>query len=180
MKPGSDKEPDGTDPRWYVVRSKPHKESFAGANLENQGFQVFLPKLLKTVRHARRTREVRVALFPRYLFVRLDLASGPWRAVMGTYGVAQLVTDGSFPIAAPRGLVEGLIAAADRAGIVDLTRELRPGQAVELLTGPLAGQVGRLVALDGAGRARVLLELLGARREIAVPSSELAPTGGRE
>lgn len=49
--------------RWYVIQSKPRKEAFAGANLENQGFRIFLPKVRKTVRHARRTRKVEVALF---------------------------------------------------------------------------------------------------------------------
>jgi transcriptional antiterminator RfaH len=161
--------------RWYVIQSKPRKEAFAGANLENQGFRIFLPKVRKTVRHARRTRKVEVALFPRYLFVALDLSWQRWRSVSGTLGVSHFITDGSLPLPAPHGLIEDLIATADRAGVVDLSRSLTRGQGVRLLDGPFAGQIGRLVDLDEAGRAKVLLHILGAQREISVAPSVLAP-----
>ncbi len=167
-----------SETRWYVVQSKPRKEIFAGSNLVNQGFRIFLPKLRKTVRHARRSRQVERALFPRYLFVALDLSRDRWRSVTGTFGVSHFVTDGTGPLPAPRGLIEGMIAASDPAGVLDLSRMLVAGQAVQLLDGPLAGQIGRLLHLDGAGRARVLLQILGADRAIAVSAASLAPAGG--
>ena len=125
--------------RWYVVQSKPRKELFASLNLENQGIQVFLPKIRKIVRHARRSRRVEAALFPSYLFVALDLSWQRWRSVSGTFGVSHFVTDGNRPLPAPRGLVEELISIADPAGIVDLRRSLTRGHDVRLLDGPFAG-----------------------------------------
>jgi len=163
--------------RWYVVQSKPRREIYAGENLVNQGFRIFLPRMRKTVRHARRTRRVECALFPRYLFVALDLSRHRWRSVTGTFGVSHIVTDGLRPLAAPRGLVEGMIDAADEAGIIDLTGTLRCGQGVQLLDGPFAGQIGQLLELGDGGRAKVLLQILGAEREIAVSTAVLAPAG---
>ena len=37
---------------WYVIRTKPKQEERAALNLENQGFEVFAPKL--TVNKLRR------------------------------------------------------------------------------------------------------------------------------
>ena len=164
-------------PRWYVVQSKPHKETFASQNLTNQGYRVFLPKLRKTVRHARRTYRVERALFPRYLFVSLDLSRDTWRSVIGTFGVSQLISDGEWPLPVPKGFVESMFETVDAAGVVNLIPTLVTGSAVQLLDGPFAGQFGRLMRLDDAGRAQVLLQILGAEREIAVSAAILAPGG---
>ena len=166
---------EATDRRWFVVQSRPHKELFASRNLENQGYRVFLPRLRKSIRHARRLREVERPLFPRYLFVELDLGTQRWRPILGTYGVTHLITENARPLPAPRGLIEAFIARADSSDVVDLSPALAPGQNVELLSGPFAGKIGALVSHDGAGRVRVLLELLGGQREIAVPANAVAP-----
>ncbi len=143
--------------RWYVVQSQPRKELHAGRNLENQGFGSFLPRFQRTIRHARRTRTELAPLFPRYLFVSLDLGRDRWRSVHGTFGVARLVTDGAWPIPVPSGLVEELIATTERFGAIDLKDSLTPGGSVRFLNGPFAETIGRLLHLDDAGRARVLL-----------------------
>jgi hypothetical protein len=40
--------------RWYAVNTLPHREFRAKLRLENQGFRIFLPQRIKTVRHARK------------------------------------------------------------------------------------------------------------------------------
>src|ERR1700761_380861 len=77
--------------RWRLVRALTGREVFASEHLERQGFVTFLPKQLKTVRHARKVRVALGAYFPGYLFVELDLARHRWRSVNGTLGVSHLV-----------------------------------------------------------------------------------------
>ena len=77
--------------RWYCVMTQPRREAFAFDNLTRQGFRAWLPLLGRTVRHARKVRTVRGALFARYGFVRLDLARERWRSVNGTFGVVGLL-----------------------------------------------------------------------------------------
>jgi transcriptional antiterminator RfaH len=162
-------------PRWYVVRSRPHKEFYAAANLQNQAFRTFIPQISKTIRHARRTKTVLAPLFPRYLFVSLDLSRDRWRSVRGTFGVSCLVMDGDRPRPVPQGLVEQLIATTNETHGVDFRERLTLGQSVRFLTGPFAEKIGRLVNLDDADRVAVLLEILGAEREIAVAPEVLMP-----
>ena len=163
------------EPRWYVVQSRPHKELYAATNLQNQAFRTFIPRIRKTIRHARRTKTVSAPLFPRYLFVSLDLSRDLWRSVRGTFGVSCLVMNGDRPRPVPRGLVEQLIATTSGTRGVDFRDRLALGQDVRFLTGPFADKIGRLVSLDDAGRVAVLLEILGAERQIAVAPEVLMP-----
>ena len=161
--------------RWFVVQCQPRKEVYAQTNLKRQDFHSFLPRFRKTVRHARKTRETLAPLFPRYLFVSLDLGRDRWRSVLGTYGVTRLVTDGFWPAPVPQGLVEDLVAATEQFGAIEFSDALTPGEKVRFLNGPFAETIGRLVRLDDAGRAQVLLELLGSEREVSVSAATLAP-----
>lgn len=167
-------------PRWYVVHSRPGKEAWTLANLERQGFRAFLPQISRSVRHARQVREVLRPLFPRYLFVALDLGQDRWRAVRGTLGVSSLLMEGERPRAAPRGLVETMIAATDEAGGQGNAQPVVPGQVVRFLHGPFADRLARVVEMEDAERVRLLLEVLGTEREVRASTRDVFPAQGLE
>jgi transcription antitermination factor NusG len=150
---------DGT--RWYAVHTQPNRELRAKNQLENQAYEVFLPRRLKTVRHARKLSNLPAAFFPRYLFIRLDLTRQRWRSVNGTFGVTSLVMQGEMPRPAPHGVVETMIASVDANGFLCLEESLKIGTRVRLAAGPFAEKLGILDRLDDSGRVRVLLEIMG-------------------
>ena len=167
-------------PRWFAVHSLPHREAGAQRQLENQGFHTFLPRCLKARRHARKLENVLAPIFPRYLFVVLDLDRDRWRSVNGTFGVARLVMmAGNRPQPVPRGVVEGLIAWVDGRGVLRFDRagRLTVGQKVRILAGPFAERIGLLQRLDGNGRVRLLLDIMGGRIGVTLPSATLVPAG---
>src|SRR5262245_50327038 len=92
--------------QWYVVHTHSHKEAQAELHLRRQGFTIYLPRYLRSRRHARKSEVVERPLFPRYLFVTLDLARDRWRSIQSTLGVSQLVLAGEAPLAVPMGIVE--------------------------------------------------------------------------
>jgi transcription elongation factor/antiterminator RfaH len=159
--------------RWYVVHTRPHGERRAAANLRRQDFRVFLPRHRKTVRHARQFRTVEAPFFPRYLFVRMAVGRDRWRSVNGTFGVSQLVMQGDLPKPVPSGVVEALLAIADRDGLLALDPSLRPGQSVRVVTGPFTGLAGKLVTLDERQRVQVLIDILGNPTPVAVEVSRI-------
>ncbi len=164
-------------PRWFAVHSLPHREAGAQRQLENQGFHTFLPRCLKARRHARKLENVLAPIFPRYLFVVLDLDRVRWRSVNGTFGVARLVMAGDRPQPVPPGVVEALIALADGRGVLrfDGGGRLAVGQKVRILAGPFAEQIGLLQRLDDNGRVRLLLDIMGGGIAVMVPSAALVP-----
>src|SRR5690242_6449294 len=133
--------------RWYLVHTRPNGERKAIFNLDAQGFLTFLPQIEKTIRHARRLKTVRRPLFPRYLFVKFDIARDRWTSIYGTVGVAGLLSQADRPVPVPVGIVERLLARHEE-GITRLDRGLTPGQRVRILYGPFADLTATLTRLD--------------------------------
>jgi transcription elongation factor/antiterminator RfaH len=152
--------------RWFLVHTLPRSEMRTRIHLEAQGFRIFLPQIFRTIRHARQLRTVRVALFPRYVFIVLDLDR--WLSVSSTFGVSSMFTCDSRPIAVPTGVVEAFIEQADGANVTLFGDDLRKGQKVRILSGPFADLVGTLERLDENGRVRVLLQMMGSAVPVAV------------
>jgi len=161
--------------RWFLVHTQPKSEQKAKWHLGAQGFRTYLPQIEKTVRHARQLRTVRAPLFPRYLFVILDLERDRWLSVRSTIGVSRLFTrqDGR-PVPVPTGIVESLIERSD-GKLTRLDAGLVAGQQVCILSGPFADFVGTLERLDDAGRVKVLLEMMGTTVPVTLHRSVLAP-----
>jgi transcriptional antiterminator RfaH len=151
--------------RWYAVQTQPHSEGRACSHLERQGFRIFFPRIRKTVRHSRQARVTLAPLFPGYLFLQFD-GMNRWRSVNGTRGVVRILCQGDEPQPVPSGIVDALRARFDGDGIVNDTPEFKIGQDVRVAEGPFEDLVGTLEQFDGAGRVRVLLNLLG--RSVAV------------
>jgi transcriptional antiterminator RfaH len=163
-------------PRWRLVRAQTGREVLADEQLRRQGFATFLPKQLKTVRHARKVRVTLGAYFPGYLFIELDLARDRWRSVNGTLGVSRMIGAEERPTPAPRGVVEALIAAADPRGVI-IGLPLQPGQQVRIVAGAFADQLATIERLDDAGRVRLLLDIINRRVAVSVARDFVTASG---
>ncbi len=151
--------------RWYAVRTQPHSEGRAVKNLENQGFEVFTPRVARSVRHARR-REWRLSpLFPGYTFVRLDASHQRWRPVDSTYGVASIIKIGQTPAPLPAGLIERFKALADENGEITGSAEtIAVGDRVRVMGGAFDNWIGDVLSLPE--RDRILLLIHMATRDV--------------
>jgi transcriptional antiterminator RfaH len=154
--------------RWYVVHTQPNGEARADLNLRRQGFATYLPRYARRRSHARRNEVVKRPLFPRYLFVGLDLARERWRAIHSTFGVNRLVLAGEAPLPVPDGVVDDIRAREDGDGLVvlGLPAGLGPGSRIRLVDGIFADAKGVLERVADDRRVAILLELLG--REVRV------------
>jgi transcription elongation factor/antiterminator RfaH len=145
------------DERWFLVHTQPRCEHRAQLHLRAQEFRTHFPTIQKTVRHARQLRTVRAPLFPRYIFLILDLGRDRWLSVQSTVGVSSVFSCNDRPVPVPQGIVETLIRNTDEANLTLFASGLATGQSVRILSGPFANFVGTLERLDDAGRVRVLL-----------------------
>jgi transcriptional antiterminator RfaH len=163
--------------RWYVARTQIRAEEKAYFNLKRQGFTVFLPKYMKTRRHARKVDQVIYPLFPGYLFVEVDTDLQQWRMIRSTIGVSQLISFGDMPSPMPHGVVEEILEREDDRGVVALSAEsvLRKGQKIEIVDGPLSEQLGLFVCIDGNERVTILLNLLGREVRVGVSCMQIKP-----
>jgi transcriptional antiterminator RfaH len=162
--------------RWYVVYTKQGQERLAEGNLRNQGFETYLPRLA-TRRKQRRgvSIAVTVPMFSRYLFVRLNVEEGPWRAVNGTYGVVSLVSFGDRPAPLSDAVIDELKNRESDDGVVHLAKidPFRPGDAVALADGPMSDLRGLCAARTDGERVVVLMSLLGRQVPVRVAQDRL-------
>lgn len=148
---------------WYAVNCKPRQESVAEENLHRQGFHVYLPRI-QTVRRARgRWVDGVEALFPRYLFIRVDPERRSLSPVRSTRGANGLVRFGGCAVMVPDEVIAALQRRQDpETGVVPNDRTLfAAGETIRVVDGPLAGMDGVFCEQDGDMRAILLLELLG-------------------
>jgi transcriptional antiterminator RfaH len=164
--------------RWYLVHTKPSCEAVADVNLRRQGYEVYFPRAISGARRRGRSREQVVALFPRYLFLRLDEGRQPLGPVRSTTGVAGIVRFGFSYAIVPEAVIRGLRAREDAdTGLhrVDRAFEFVPGMPVQVQAGPFDGLEGIFEREAGTDRVVVLLKLLGQSASVHIPTDSLVP-----
>lgn len=163
----------GTD-RWYVVQSQPNAELKAVTHLGRQGFATYLPRYLKRRRHARRVEHVPAPLFPRYLFVGMNVGTQRWRSIFSTVGVSRIVCNGELPTPIPDQVIENL-RAREHDGLIKLDQRplFRVGDQVRLLDGAFADCLGLYEGMKDGDRVALLLDLLGRKVRVIVDTNSV-------
>ncbi|UTD28398.1 transcription termination/antitermination protein NusG [Bradyrhizobium sp. WD16] len=162
--------------RWYVVQTQVNSELKAALNLQRQGFKVYLPRYLKLRRHARKLEVVARPLFPRYIFVAIDIAIHRWRSIQSTFGVARLVTNGDDPAMVPEGVVAAIMAQEDEKGFVRLDSRpaFAPGDKVRVRSGIFMDAAGIFSGVADHDRVAILLDMLGRKVRVLVAADMVA------
>jgi transcriptional antiterminator RfaH len=153
---------------WFVVRTKTRQELRAMHHLEEQGFKVYCPQILKY----NKLKEVvgKQVLFPGYCFVQGgDLSIASIRSTPGVIGLVSFGLQGTPATLFPAAL-EAIHAV--EAFHCEKVSGLKPGGAVSLIEGPFKGFKG-LYSKRSKDRVEVLLTLLGQQQRILVPSSQV-------
>ena len=158
------------DGAWYVVQTQVNAEAKAARNLLRQDFETYLPRYLKRRSHARKIEKVAAPLFPRYLFVRIDMAAQRWRSIQSTFGVSRLVLNGSDPAPVAQQVLNMLKAREDESGFVKLDRRapFSLGEKVRVMAGAFADNFGLFDGLGDRDRVAILLDLLGRKVRVSI------------
>lgn len=165
----SSEKPETNHQAWYVVHTKPRQEARALENLQNQGFNCFLPTMQVQKLRNQKVQTITEPMFSRYLFIQLDDQNQNWGPIRSTLGVSKLVSFGPQPAKVP----PELVAFLQEAPQTTLERMFTPGDNVQVASGPLQGLEGQYVAHDGEARAFVLVELLGQPQKLRMTIDSL-------
>lgn len=157
--------------RWFAVFCKPRREAVAEENLLRQEYCVYFPRICVRQRQRGQWVDVIEALFPRYVFIRLDPLLRSTSTVRSTRGVVGLVRFGGLPAVVPDAAMDSLIRRAGaNSGLHDPFESQRfdSGDPIRVVDGPLSGMEGVFAQRDGEKRVVVLLDLLGKANQIRV------------
>jgi transcriptional antiterminator RfaH len=156
--------------QWFVPVTAQGKETWAKRELENQGFQVYLPMYIGSSAKA-----IIRPFLPTYLFVRADLNDKNirWRAIFSTYGVKRLIMSGERPQAVADWIIEEIMGR-EVGGFVRLPPKVQckfsDGDKVKLKGSPLEAIFHE--AIDRQ-RAAIFVSLLGRSYRRVVPLAKL-------
>lgn len=155
---------------WFVIQAKPGQLLKAQVELEQQGFETYLPLLkIEQIKNGKRT-EIESPLFPGYLFIYLSKEESNWRPIRSTRGVAKLISFGNEPATVPTAVVNAIRAQLRQT---DSEQRFSKDDKVSISEGPFKDLQAVFVEYDGEQRAFVLLELLGRWQKMSVELSEL-------
>jgi len=189
---------------WYVLFAPAGRERPVNAELKRRGFEAWLPLCQVKRRRRKIVETVSEPLFPGYQFVRgreadrLELAPGSnrghsdasWRELApgsnrgldDRFAGIGLLAAGDRPLAVPDREIREVrrILAFYRERVV-IDGEPHPlaieaGQAVALVGGVFDGMAGIFLAYSGSGRAKILLDMMGGARVVAIPEAWAIPT----
>jgi transcriptional antiterminator RfaH len=153
---------------WVAVNTQAHRESIAVHNLERQDFEVYCPRLLKRIRHARKARDVLRPMFPGYLFVKVDSDLRHWRPIKSTIGVRSVVSCGDRLSVLSDTFIASLKAREIDGIIVKPDSPFQIGQQIRIAGGPFDGLIGTIIDMDEKERLTVLMDLLNGRVKVNV------------
>lgn len=158
---------------WFALQTRFRYEDLVARQLQNKGYETFLPLYKCRRRWSDRVKELEMPLFPGYLFCRFNPSNR--LPILTIPGVARVVGAGRtlMPIA------EEEIAAIQKAVQSDLPRQpwpfLRIGQRVRVVWGPLTGVEGILLSFRGACRLILSVNLLHSSVAVDVDGAWVMP-----
>ena len=154
---------------WFALAVQPRKENYVEQQLRSADHDVACPRYVKTVRHARRQKQVEAPLFPGYLFLKLSADSPNWRNVNWIPGSIGLIKFGNSPSPLKNDFVEEFISNLGSDGVVGFNQELKRGDRVQALGGPFDGLIGEVIKMSDSERVKVLMDALNRKVEMTLP-----------
>jgi transcriptional antiterminator RfaH len=160
--------------KWFLAYTKPRFESVAQVNLQQQGFDVYLPLYKKFKKSETGTVTVFEPMFPRYIFFRPSRPSQSIATVRSTKGVNNLVRFGFEPAALADETLQMIrhIEESRNHVTVQDASPIKAGQSVRLKHTALNNLQG-LVQSVGSKRIEVLLEIMGRPTVVQVEHHQL-------
>jgi transcriptional antiterminator RfaH len=162
--------------QWYVMYTKPRQESVALENLQRQNYTVLYPRARLQKRKAGQgSVAVLEPLFPRYMFVRLETGVDDFSKLRSTKGCIDLVKFGGKASTVPNELIDVINRQTDTDCVIDLQQSnaLQVGGVVRVAEGPFEGLMGTIASAKSDHRVIVLLNILGAERNVELKKSQL-------
>lgn len=151
--------------RWFVVRSKPNRESALSKELAARMIEVYYPEIrVQPVNPRSRSKR---ALFPGYLFVHVDPEMVGFSNLNWVPFSQGLLAFGGAFSDVPEHLIQQIQKQVDAINAVggEQFLRLRRGERIRITGGPFSGYEAIFdLALPGKDRVRVLLELLSKQR----------------
>ena len=153
---------------WYAIRVKSRCEKMVSDQLQQKGYEQFLPMYWSRRVWSDRVKVLQMPLFSGYLFCRFDVDGR--LPILQTPGVAYVVCNGQIPHAVDPIQIENIRAAVHSGQALQPWPQLEIGKKVRVEFGPLRGVQGTLLRYKSSTQLILGVDLM--QRAIAVEVDE--------
>ena len=161
---------------WYLLQTKQNAHFLACKHLMRQGFNVFLPLVIKTIKKNGKFVDKTTPLFHGYLFMGTSIDPAPWKSINGTRGISRAVTSDGVYRPVNSQIIEGLQYRCDENGVIRNLNDITSGDRIKIDRGPFAEFICTVDEVEDGRRAWVLIDLLKQQVRAAVPLDDLSKT----
>ena len=159
--------------KWAILQFKPNAYKLAERNLNQQGFETFLPFEKVTKYKNKQFISTQRPLFPGYMFVAFERENTSWYKIKSTYGVSKFLTLNSEPYLVPITLITDIKARCNQAGVLLPQKQFSKGDSVRLVSSPFDNFLATVESIDQNQRVWVLINFMGQATRTLVKSEKL-------
>jgi transcriptional antiterminator NusG len=156
---------------WYAIWTRSRHEQVVREQLENKGYEAFLPTIPRWSRWKDRKKKVDWPLFPGYCFARFNERER--LPILKCSGVVSIVSFDGEMVPIPDFEIDGIRRVVDSELQFDPCPFIREGTMVEVVHGPLKGIVGRLIRKGAHARLMLAVDLIGQAISIEVDAADV-------
>lgn len=158
---------------WFLLYCKPREEERGLKNLQNQGIEAFYPTIgVEKVRKGLRSVSVE-ALFPNYLFIKLNPETANFNAIRSTRGIASFVRFGREYAQISQAVIDSLKASmADSPSQISTGNLPKTGDKVIIAQGIYQGLEAIYQSSDGLERSVLLIKMLEQQATLILKNNE--------
>jgi transcription antitermination factor NusG len=164
---------DGAEMNWYALYTCPRHEKCVAQQIEQRSIACFLPLYRSVRRWKNRRKELELALFPGYVFVRLALQDR--LRVLQLPSAVRLVSFNGQAAVLPDAEIEGLRQRLSGGICLEPHPYLRVGRRVRVCAGPMQGLEGIIVRRKDRCRLVFSLDLIMRSVAVEVDESDVEP-----
>ena len=160
---------------WFAIRVKSRSEKKVYSDLIDQKIEAYLPLQRKLRQWSDRKKWIEMPLISGYVFVYISRKE--YESVLRTYNVVCYVYfEGKAAIIRDQdiNLLKRMLGQVE-VELEITVEQLKPGQMVEIVAGPLCGVIGELIDFQGKNKVALRIPPLGYTVLVEAPGKNLIP-----
>jgi transcription elongation factor/antiterminator RfaH len=159
--------------RWYVIQTKPKKETQAAFHLEQEAIEVLYPKMEAVSIIFGKPRRVIKSLFPNYIFAHFDPLLS-YRLVNWSIGVSRVVGFNGELCPVCDEVIEIIRRRMGKDNVVNKALHFKSKDCIRIRSGPFKDLMGLFERwVSDEGRIKVLLNLLNYDARVELHYSQI-------
>ena len=150
------------------------------SQLEDHGYKAYLPLVTQMKQWSDRKKKVEEPLFKSYVFVFSN--DKEYIPILNLYGVIKFVCFEKQAVIVPENqilAIKKFVSEYERGDEFKMlnNEELKVGQMVRIINGPLKGLIGRLETIRNKRHLIVYIDVVGQSIPVHIPRAKVEPCG---